>query len=544
MSRSPVAHLRRRAATPGLRRFVVALLCLGAWGLQAQQPRSDGQATRGQVSRRASARVGSQQHVAEGAPTGGADDFGPANQGWNGLTYLLETASEADVDVQIAATLDFSRLDASEVLIVVAPQRDLSPIHQDNLLRFVAAGGRVVVADDFAAGASWVQPFAIRRLAVAGAAPAVVDGRPSLPIFRGDALGAFLGFQVDAVVLNHPASFVVEPLAPKARSTEEIAPMQRQALGRYADGVRAWLVEIRSGQGRALALADPSILINGMLRGYHGDKQLAANLMRWGCYAGEPCKVTLLPNIERVQGSFRAPPPPLDRARSDLFTLVETGLERLAALLRRSEFIPVGWLLVVLALVVPPLLGGRMPVAKLPLTAAPQREHSRLHDTVAAWLGQPNADFRRPARQLATHLSRLVMGQEGREGVGTMELRGAIAVHIADGRLSARAGQRLEEVVATLGEVASGANEVDRARFTLIAAEVEWAEHVLSHTGGPPDPSGVASTLGRLTGATNRRKRDKSATKGERQCMTSSNRTAPHRHSRRQRAQAPSITPS
>jgi hypothetical protein len=425
-----------------------------------------------------------------------ARDFDPTHAGWNGMAYLVETAKEADVAIEVGDVLDFGQLRGDEVIVVVAPRRALDEAQRAQLLRFVAAGGRVVLADDFAAGASWLTGLGIRRLPTAGASTSHVEGRAQMPVFSGRELGAFLGFQVGDVTLNHPASFVVDPMSPDSPLRREGLELERHALGRYADGVRAWLVEVRVGRGRLLALADPSVLIDGMLRGYHGDKQFAANLLRWGCYAGERCAVTLLSRVAEVRGVFTPQGPRGDAgARPDLFAVLRRGLARIGELARRPELAPLRWLLALLALALPPLLVARMPRAQLPLTAAPRREHSRLHDTVAAWLAQPAADFRRPARQLAVHLSRLVVPTERRDGVGIAELRDSIAGLVEQGRLSARAGQRLGEVVAALGEVASGEHEVDRARFTAIAAEVEWAEHVLSHTAGlrePPRAGGLA----------------------------------------------------
>lgn len=414
-------------------------------------------------------------------------DFDPKLADWNGLAYLGETASEAEVGVQVESTLDWSKLRGEEILVVVAPLVALGPGDADSLRRFVEAGGRVVLADDFREGDSWLSPFAIRRVAEPGSAPEYGEDLPQFPAFPGQDVGSFLGFQVDRVVLNHPAALLVEPL-PSRRG--ELQPT-RVALGRYLDGVRCWLVEVRQGRGRLLALADPSVLIDAMLRAYHGDKQFAANLLRWGCYAGETCKVRLYANLQRMQGTFV--PPAGEGGRSGgLLDAVERGLQQLAAWMRRREAVPLGWALTLLALVVPAVLASRLPRAVVPETGRRLLDTSRLAATISAWLARPDADYRRPARQLAHRLARSLRIAEGRDpmgGASPTELRDAMQRLRNAGRLPVQAGQRLDDVVATLVEISAPDSDVDRATFNTIAAEVEWAEQVLRHTDSVASPT-------------------------------------------------------
>ena len=82
-------------------------------------------------------------------------DFDPASDAWNGLGYLLETAREAQVQLEVSSSLDWSEISADEVLFVVAPH--VGPgRHGAELRRFVRAGGRIVIADDFRAGERWL----------------------------------------------------------------------------------------------------------------------------------------------------------------------------------------------------------------------------------------------------------------------------------------------------------------------------------------------------------------------------------------------------
>ena len=466
-----------------------------------------------------------QVEVNDGPAPGG--DFDPSAPGWNALSYLRATAAEADVEVVVGNSLDFSLLSGDEVLLIVGPLARLDGNGQQQLRAFVRAGGRLVVADDFRAGATWLAPFGLRLVDEAGAAAQTVTGAPSLMRFPGADIGGFLGFQVGEIVLNHPAAMLVE--SPAVVRGEE-SQTQRIAHGRYVDGVRAWLVEVRMGRGRMLGLADPSVLIDGMLRSYHGDKQFAANLLRWGCYAGERCAVRLLPNLRQVGGVF-VPPAQPHGGRGNLLDGLSQVLAWLGELLRRPEFGPIGWALTLAMLSLPLLRAARLLPPRRPRPAVAPRQSSRLHGTVEAWLNRPEANYQQPARLLASHLVRMVqaaesgtaqrIGSRPRTPVDPIEeiedLHGllprgpgralagaqpAITRLIQNGSLSASAGQRLLDVVAALGDLIRGDEQVDRARFAAIAAEVEWAEHVLIRAAhgrmGAGAGAAVAGTLGGL----------------------------------------------
>jgi hypothetical protein len=412
--------------------------------------------------------------------------FDPASEGWDGLAYLRETAAQAEVALEIADALDWGALRGDESLVVIAPHAELDGHGQRQLAAFIAAGGRLVLADDFRAGASWAQAFGVRRVPELGQAPEALDGLAAFPSFAGAALGRFLGYRVDAVALNHPSGWVVEPL-PEGRAA---APRpSRAALGRAVDGVRAWLIEVRLGRGRALLLSDSSALINAMVRGWHGNKQFAANLLRWGCYADQPCTVRLLSNLAATRGAFVARQPGAGAAgRASLRELADQGLRWLAELLRQRGMAPAGWLLALLGLTAPALLAARLPAARLPRRAPTRPRQARLRATVEAWLRQPDADYQRPARQLGAHLGRTLWQAAhggdagGADAAAPAAPEAAIAALVERGRLSPEAGLRLREAALALERARLAEERVDRARFAALAAEVEWAEQVLRHT--------------------------------------------------------------
>ena len=284
-------------------------------------------------------------------------DFDPASDAWNGLGYLLETAREAQVQLEVSSSLDWSEISADEVLFVVAPH--VGPgRHGAELRRFVRAGGRIVIADDFRAGERWLRSFGIQVLQQPGPSARYAAGVRHLPELQGGAeLGDFLGYHVAQVVLNHPAALI----ATAAHG------WQHRALGRFGDGVRSWAMEAwRPGeQGRVLGVSDPSLLINAMVRRFYGNKQVGANLLRYFCFEGEPCRVRLLANLHQVHGSFqpRAPQHGLDL---DVRRRLQRVMASVDTFLARRELRPLWWLLVVFAFVTPILRSARLPTPRLP----------------------------------------------------------------------------------------------------------------------------------------------------------------------------------
>ena len=430
----------------------------------------------------------------------GGDDFAPTSDAWNGLGYLRSTATEANVRLDIRSSLDWGAVDERQILLVIAPKVPLDPAAQAQLAAYLGAGGRLILADDFRAGDTWVRPFGLRFSDQPGPAPKHDADRRYLPMLgavdepelagRRPPMNRFLGFEVSQVVLNHPAALI--------HGLDPLPGWRRVNRGPYLDGVRSWLVEIIGPGGRVLAVADSSLFINSMLTRYRSNKQFAANVMRYYCVEGRPCQVVLLANLDEVTGIFR-PRHGSDAggsaAREDVRAAIGDALSRLASALRTPLLRPLGWFAVLLLLAIPIVLAARLPTPLLPPRATSDGTTSVLFETVRAWLARPGADYRRPARQLALHLARMVALSTRRRDQGSTaqlhipalaELPNAIEALVEGGQLGRQAGERLNDVVLALRQATIGdLIEVDRQRFTQLAAEVEWAEHVLSHTGRP-----------------------------------------------------------
>lgn len=227
--------------------------------------------------------------VALTAPTAAAaaapDDYAQGDADvWNGLGYLLVTAAEAKVEVTVRDTLDLSALTPDDVLLWLYPT---TPLPVAGLLAFVEDGGALIVADDQGSAGPL---FAAVGIARDGDGPrhqehwfAQEDG---LPIVRRQS-DDFLFFNVEELVANHPASFTSDTGGVVA----------------FDDPQELLVVKRDLGAGHLLAIADPSIFLNQMLRRFYGNKQFAANVLRVYCRV-EPCRVTLLLPRTVTRGAY------------------------------------------------------------------------------------------------------------------------------------------------------------------------------------------------------------------------------------------------
>ncbi|TNF23779.1 MAG: hypothetical protein EP329_26545 [Deltaproteobacteria bacterium] len=220
--------------------------------------------------------------VTAAAPTA---DYDLDATAWNAVGYLVTTGTEARVDVEPTAALDLSQLRPDEVLLWLYPQSEL-PVA--DLSAFVDDGGHLILADDQGSSAPLLAAFGIER---APAPPAShrrwFEGQDGLPVLSpaGD---HFLFFNVDEIVANHPAAL-----------TGAGSPILS-----FDGGDAHLVVERRVGAGGALlAIGDPSIFLNQMLRRFYGNKQFAANVMRVYC-EHEPCRLRLLLPDTTVSGHY------------------------------------------------------------------------------------------------------------------------------------------------------------------------------------------------------------------------------------------------
>ena len=184
---------------------------------------------------------------------------------WNGLGRLADEADAAGCAIAATETLDWSALDARDVVWFVYPR---TAVDGGKLRRWLEAGGRAVIADDFGASDAALAALDIRRLRGELGSVDRYDGNAALPIAR-QTLSTELSVGIGDLVANHPAFFLASTPASFA----------------FSPGA-ALVVEGRLGKGYFVAIADPSVLINNMLD-IDENLAFARALIRRTCKPGE-----------------------------------------------------------------------------------------------------------------------------------------------------------------------------------------------------------------------------------------------------------------
>lgn len=201
------------------------------------------------------------QHVS----TARAAAFDTAGTDWEGCSRLVEIARQelGASRVLITDEVDYERLGPSDGLLLMHPEGGYD---LDELTAFMKLGGRVAVVDDFGDGERLLDRFRIVR----GPAPSdplqMLHGNPQLPIATPSS-GHPIVADVAQVVLNHPSTVKHGDLSTLLR-----IPRVGGDLG--PDVALAGQV----GDGRLVAVGDPSIFINSMMR-FPGNRALAKNLV-------------------------------------------------------------------------------------------------------------------------------------------------------------------------------------------------------------------------------------------------------------------------
>jgi hypothetical protein len=230
-------------------------------------------------------------------------DYDPTSHAWNGLAGLVALAEGMGFSVTAVSALEWSELSADDVLILIYPLQRVDPTRLD---AFVAAGGNVVIADDFGEAKEALAGMGLLRAEVGSVrAERYQDGRIWAPIATARADHP-LAVGVGDLVTNHPAALT--------RVTGATT-----VLG-FTEG--AVVVAGERGTGRFVALSDPSVLINRMLQ-FRGNLTFATNLLRWLDRNGRARHLVLLRGDVPMYGEPRpyiddAQAGPLGRAIKDL----------------------------------------------------------------------------------------------------------------------------------------------------------------------------------------------------------------------------------
>jgi hypothetical protein len=234
--------------------------------------------------------LGGGQGRARAAPV----DFGPENEQWQGTSTLWETARALGFGVEVRTRLEWNALEPNEILFFLYPTR---PIPYEKLVRFLQAGGRVIIADDFGQSAPVLERLGVRRVPVQGHAVArLFAENPNLPLATPGVTHP-LNTGIPELVTNHPSAFDTE----------------LPAIYRFEPRGGAVVVAATLKRGRVVLLSDPSILINRMLE-FPGNAAFARRLLGYLGRGGEDRYVVLVQGFEeagtpKAAVSVTGPPP-------------------------------------------------------------------------------------------------------------------------------------------------------------------------------------------------------------------------------------------
>lgn len=269
-------------------------------------------------------------------PVAAAPSYVDSEDVWNGIGYLIQTGREAKVAVEpVPDELDLSELRPGDVVLWLYPQSEM-PV--DELAKFVADGGFLIVADDHGTAEPLFKRFGILRTPGGPTSHRdYFEGQDGLPILRPDTgREHFLYFNVSQVVANHPA--VLTGAGDSVYSFET-------AIGSKPEHL---VIERIRGRGRFMAIGDPSVFINDMIgrADLHGNKQFAANVMRRNCT--RECKVKLaLPSTTAI-GSYRERGGPLGELPRMFDDAAQVLNESLSDASETAGMAPWSWLIAAL----------------------------------------------------------------------------------------------------------------------------------------------------------------------------------------------------
>jgi hypothetical protein len=222
---------------------------------------------------------------------------------WEGGSELFELAKKrlGRERLEIAATLDYSKLTAKDGIVILHPDATLD---YAELSAFLRAGGRVALLDDHGSADKFLARFQIFRVRAPMTPEKTLRDNPNLPIAE-PAVQIVAGQEqnrhpitqnVDSVVTNHPTALTHPNLTPVLSIAARGEPDATLAV-----------TGIIANRGRLFAMADPSAFINLMLR-YPGNRKFADGLLNylvepdsWGERGG---KLYFVSNRFQQKGQF------------------------------------------------------------------------------------------------------------------------------------------------------------------------------------------------------------------------------------------------
>ena len=196
-----------------------------------------------------------------------ATPFDLSGKDWEGCSDFVQLAVGELGSARVIATaqLDFKELKPDDGVILLYPEKSLDV---DELSKFMRAGGRVVLLDDFGRGEALLRHFGMDRVPAPRHPAESLRKNPNLALAEPASAHPVVA-DVQRVVTNHPTGLSHPDLSPVLKI--RAMPGESDVTVAVAGAV---------GQGRLLAVGDPSIVMNSMMR-YAGNKAFAKGLVRY-----------------------------------------------------------------------------------------------------------------------------------------------------------------------------------------------------------------------------------------------------------------------
>ena len=192
---------------------------------------------------------------------GAQDDYDAGSTQWNGLSEFVALLDAEGIEVTQQDRIDLGAVVPGDAMVVLYPTE---PPPAASLAQFMREGGRLALADDHGQAEELLRIYRFnRRPADAPDAPHL-RGNVELPVAHAST-EHYLSEGVPFLVANHAATVGHGELAP---------------IFAFDDSGRGLVTAGAVGDGRFVAIGDPSLFINNMLE-FRGNRRFAENLAHY-----------------------------------------------------------------------------------------------------------------------------------------------------------------------------------------------------------------------------------------------------------------------
>ncbi|MCD6567297.1 MAG: DUF4350 domain-containing protein [Dehalococcoidia bacterium] len=194
-----------------------------------------------------------------------SSDFEKENPSWNGASDFLDRFQATPLD-----SFDLLPAVPRETTLIVVPYLEFTSADLEQLGKYVSSGGNLVIMDDFGCGNEILEYLEVEAR-FSGAQlldPLFNYKNKNFPRIFSFAPG-FAGGEAKSVTFNHATCLEGVPPGHVAALSSYLSFLDEDQNGEWNEGETKGPLPVMAafevGEGRLTVVADPSILINGML---------------------------------------------------------------------------------------------------------------------------------------------------------------------------------------------------------------------------------------------------------------------------------------